>query len=132
MIRQTAYAALVALIAVPASAASSITEDPEITSVLVDNMIVTELTTICPSLAPRTARVNRQAKAMMQTISAKGYGVEDVQSLQDPAFLAELAAKSESFFAANGVEKRNTGAMCAFGKAQIAQRTPLGKLMKNR
>ncbi|WP_417273450.1 DUF5333 domain-containing protein [Celeribacter halophilus] len=131
MIRQMTYAGLMALIASPVMA-QSITEDAEITSVLVDNMIVTELTTICPSLSARTARVNKQAKAMMETITAKGYGAEEIQTLQDPAFLATLAAKSESFFAANGIEKRDTEAMCAFGKAQVAKRTPLGKLMKNR
>ncbi|WP_226553146.1 DUF5333 family protein [Celeribacter naphthalenivorans] len=131
MIRTTTYAALIALIATPVLA-QDITTDEDITAVLVDNMIVTELTTICPTLAPRPARVNQQAKDMMGVITAKGYGPEDIQSLQDPAFLATLAAKSESFFAANGIEKRDTEAMCAFGKAQIAKRTPLGKLMKNR
>lgn len=131
MIRTTTYAALIALIAAPVMA-QDITTDEEITAVLVDNMIVTELTTICPKLAPRPARVNKQAQEMMGVITTKGYGPEDIQSLQDPAFLATLAAKSESFFAANGIEKRDTEAMCAFGKAQIAKRTPLGKLMKNR
>ncbi|WP_417262077.1 DUF5333 family protein [Celeribacter sp.] len=131
MIRTTTYAALLALMATPVLA-QDITTDEEITAVLVDNMIVTELTTICPKLAPRPARVNQQAKDMMGVITAKGYGAQDIQSLQDPAFLATLAAKSESFFAANGIEKRDTEAMCAFGKAQIAKRTPLGKLMKNR
>lgn len=136
MIGNTTYAALIALIAAPVVAqdiaGQDITVDEEITAVLVDNMIVTELTTICPKLAPRPARVNRQAQEMMGVITAKGYGAQDIQSLQDPAFLATLAAKSESFFAANGIEKRDTEAMCAFGKAQIAKRTPLGKLMKNR
>ncbi|SFI57005.1 DUF5333 family protein [Celeribacter neptunius] len=136
MIRRTTYAALLGLLATPVVAqdiaGQGIAADAEITAVLVDNMIVTELTTICPKLAPRTVRVNRQAKEMMGTITAKGYGARDIQSLQDPAFLATLAAKSERFFAANGIEKRDTEAMCAFGKAQIAKRTPLGKLMKNR
>ncbi|NVK46177.1 MAG: hypothetical protein HWE33_07725 [Rhodobacteraceae bacterium] len=131
MIRTTTYAVLIALMATPVLA-QDITTDEEISAVLVDNMIVTELTTICPKLAPRPARVNKQAQEMMGVITAKGYGPEDIQSLQDPAFLATLAAKSESFFAANGIEKRDTEAMCAFGKAQIAKRTPLGKLMKNR
>ncbi|NIY80301.1 DUF5333 domain-containing protein [Celeribacter sp. HF31] len=131
MIRTTTYAALLALMATPVLA-QDITTDEEISAVLVDNMIVTELTTICPKLAPRPARVNKQAQEMMGVITTKGYGPEDIQSLQDPAFLATLAAKSESFFAANGIEKRDTEAMCAFGKAQIAKRTPLGKLMKNR
>lgn len=132
MIRRLAYPALVALIAAPVLAQSAITEDPEIRGPLVDNMIVTELTTICPTLAPRTAQVNKQAKAMMETIVSKGYGATDIQTLQDPAFLAVLTDKSTSFFAAQGIEKRDTEAMCAFGKAQIAGRTPLGKLMKNR
>ena len=139
MIRVTTYAAFIALMTAPALAQSGtegstggITEDAEITSVLVDNMIVTELTTICPKLAPRPARVKKQAQEMMGVITAKGYGPQDIQSLQDPAFLARLAAQSEDFFATQGIEKRDTEAMCAFGKAQIAKRTPLGKLMKNR
>lgn len=131
MTRRITYAALIALLATPVMA-QDITADEEISAVLVDNMIVTELTTICPKLAPRPARVNQQAKDMMSVITAKGYGAQDIQSLQDPAFIATLAAKSERFFAANGIEKRDTEAMCAFGKAQIAKRTPLGKLMKNR
>ncbi|MBW6418127.1 DUF5333 family protein [Celeribacter sp. PS-C1] len=131
MTRRITYAALIALLATPVMA-QDIIADEEISAVLVDNMIVTELTTICPKLAPRPARVNQQAKDMMSVITAKGYGAQDIQSLQDPAFIATLAAKSERFFAANGIEKRDTEAMCAFGKAQIAKRTPLGKLMKNR
>ncbi|PTQ72554.1 DUF5333 family protein [Celeribacter persicus] len=132
MIGRFAYPAVVALWAMPAVAQMVITEDPDIRGPLVDNMIVTELTTICPKLAPRTAQVNKQAQAMMATIVAKGYGADDIQTLQDPAFLAVLADESKSFFAAQGIEKRDTEAMCAFGKAQIAGRTPLGKLMKNR
>ncbi|ATG47424.1 DUF5333 family protein [Celeribacter ethanolicus] len=132
MIRGLAYPAVLALWAVPALAQMAITEDPDIRGPLVDNMIVTELTTICPKLAARPARVNAQAKTMMETIVAKGYGADDIQTLQDPAFLAVLADESTSFFAAQGIEKRDTEAMCAFGKAQIAKRTPLGKLMKNR
>ncbi|WP_434286509.1 DUF5333 family protein [Celeribacter sp. SCSIO 80788] len=132
MIRCLAYSTLIAFLAVPALAQMAITEDPDIRGPLVDNMIVTELTTICPKLAARPAQVNKQAQAMMETIVAKGYGADDIQTLQDPAFLAVLADESTSFFAAQGIEKRDTEAMCAFGKAQIAKRTPLGKLMKNR
>ncbi|AJE48154.1 DUF5333 domain-containing protein [Celeribacter indicus] len=131
MIRHLAYPALIALMAAPASAAP-ITEDPEIKSVMIENMIVTELTSLCPGLAPRTRQVNAQAKSMLARITEKGYGADEVQALQDPAYLAELSRESDAFFAANGVEKRNTEAMCAFGKAQIAARSPLGKLMKNR
>lgn len=127
-----AYAALLALMTGPAMAQSAITEDPDIRAPLVDNMIVTELTTICPQLAPRTYQINKQAKTMMETIVSKGYGADDIQTLQDPAFLAVLSNESQNFFAAQGIEKRDTEAMCAFGKAQIAKRTTLGKLMKNR
>lgn len=121
-----------ALIASAPVFAADIKEDAVIVDALVSSMVMTEVTTACSTLEPRDARVKRQAKQMMKDISAKGYIAIEIMMLQKPEFLAQLSAKADDYFHARGVDKTDVDAMCAFGNAEIAERTELGKLMKHR
>ncbi|SDF10118.1 hypothetical protein SAMN04488117_102264 [Celeribacter baekdonensis] len=134
--RLTYHAALVAmaLLAAPAVAQAQklITEDAKVKEIMVQSLISTRLISECDTIAPRKAQLKKQTAEMVAYIDETGYGSAQIILLRDESYLAQLAQAADDMLSARGVNPNNTKALCAFGTAEIAGKTALGKLMKNR
>lgn len=109
-----------------------ITEDAKIKEIMVQSLISTRLISECDTIAPRKAQLKKQTADMVAYIDETGYGSAQIILLRDESYLAQLAQAADGFLSARGVDPKDTGALCVFGTAEIADKTQLGKLMKNR
>lgn len=86
----------------------------------------------CPTISARMFVVWDKAFALRQYAIDKGYTEEEVRAfVKDPVQKARVRAAAEEILASSGAVPGDVESYCAAGKAQIAQGTLLGQIIRS-
>ncbi|MCA0045268.1 DUF5333 family protein [Celeribacter litoreus] len=123
-----------AMLALPAHAAGSITEDPVVMNEVMLSTVATKIAAECPKYAVNPTATGASAQKLMGHISEQGYSSSEVQDLQSPAYMQTVSVAADEYLSAQGVDATNNRALCAFAKRELREGTSELSmlLMKNR
>lgn len=87
----------------------------------------------CPTISPRYLTVLSKAKALERQARDMGYSEDEIRAYRtSKAERARIDARRDAYLKANDVAPGNRDDHCRLGKAEIAAKSPIGVLLRNR
>ena len=122
---------LCAVLATPAVAKTPLRDVPEIDDRLMVIAIGNDLRKRCDDIGVRWLRANAEIQSLKTKANDLGYSDAEFDAhWQARAEQDRMRAKAEAWLAARGVDAGNTAAFCAFGRAEIARDSAIGRLLR--
>ena len=108
-----------------------LSEEPHINEQLIAAAAGDQLRLTCPSLSVRVFVVWGKILDLENYARSKGYDEAEVRAfLKDPAQKARIAAAAQAYLTKAGIVAGNVDSYCRAGRNEIAQRTPVGSLLR--
>lgn len=125
-------AALILLgLATPVLAKPPLRDVAEIDNGLMAIAIADEIRKECDDIKPRMIRALSQLNTLKGKAEAMGYSDEEIDDyVNSKSEKARMRQKAEDWLAGQGVDAKDTRALCAFGKADIARGGPVGTFLR--
>ncbi|MCL3882758.1 DUF5333 domain-containing protein [Marivita sp. GX14005] len=122
---------LAAITAGPVLAKPPLRDIAEIDDAVMAVAIADEIRKSCKNINARLIRAYTELSALKALARERGYSDEEVEAyVTSKSEKARMRQKAERYLQAKGVAPEDTGALCAFGKAEIAAETAIGRLLK--
>lgn len=120
-----------ALFAGAAAGKPPLREVPEIDNGLMMVAIADEIRTRCDDIGARMFRALGTLNALRTRALALGYSDSEIDAYTGSAEeKRRMLAKAEAWLGARGVDAEDDAQLCAFGEAQIAGATAIGRLLR--
>lgn len=117
--------------ALPAAGNPPLSEVREIDDGLMAIAIADDIRKRCDEINPRMVRAYRQIKALESRAKALGYSEEEIDRyVSSDAEKKRMRKKAESWLATQGVNAKDKGALCQFGRDDIARGGPIGFFLR--
>ncbi|WGW02566.1 DUF5333 domain-containing protein [Tropicibacter oceani] len=118
------------LLAGPLAAKTPLSQVDEIDNGLMAIAIADEIRNRCDDIGARMIKALATINALKSRAQALGYTDDEIEDyVTSKAEKARMREKATAFLAAQGVNAKDTKALCAFGKQQIAKSTAIGVLL---
>lgn len=118
-------------IAMPAAAKPPLREVAEIDNGLMAIAIADEIRKSCDGIEPRMLRAISQINTLERKARDLGYSKDEIDDyVTSKAEKARMRQKAETWLASQGVNVRDRGALCQFGRDQIAAGGPIGYFLR--
>jgi S-adenosylmethionine synthetase len=129
--RLIASALILASLAGPALAKPPLRDVAKIDNGLMAIAIADEIRKECDDIKPRMIRALSQLNTLKGMAKEMGYSEEEIDDyVNSKAEKTRMRQKAETWLAGQGVDAKDTGALCAFGKADIARGGPVGSFLR--
>lgn len=126
-------AALAAPILAPAAAQARppLSEVAFINDGLRDVAVADEIRKACDSISPRLIRAYQFLNSLENYARAQGYSEDEIENfVESGQDRKRLKAEAKAYMAANGVVPGDETSYCALGRAEIAQNSQIGSLLR--
>lgn len=121
----------VALCVGPVLAKPHLRDVSEIDDTLMAVAIADEIRKSCDGIDARMFRALNTLSSLKRMARARGYSDSEIEAyVTSKSEKRRMRAKAESYLAAQGVDAGATAKLCAFGRAQMAQDTQIGRLLR--
>lgn len=132
--RLTAALALIAaLTAAPLLAKVPLSDVPEIDDGLFAIALADELRKTCDTLDARMLRAYSTINALKSRARELGYSDAEIEEhVTSRSEKARMRARGETYLKANGVAVGDAAGYCALGRAEIARKSAIGRLLRAR
>jgi S-adenosylmethionine synthetase len=129
--RLIASALILASLASPALAKPPLRDVAKIDNGLMAIAIADEIRKECDDIKPRMIRALSQLNTLKGMAKEMGYSEEEIDDyVNSKAEKTRMRQKAETWLAGQGVDAKDTRALCAFGKADIARGGPVGSFLR--
>jgi len=133
LINSVAAAATVVALSGSAVASAGIKDNAEIFHRLLTAAIGNEIRDKCPAIEARTIAATFYVLGIVTYASRQGFSRAEMDAYRnDPKEQNRLRKAAYGYLDGHGVNRNNPASYCPLGKAEIAQNSEIGKLLKSR
>ncbi|SLN30600.1 hypothetical protein AQS8620_00965 [Aquimixticola soesokkakensis] len=112
-------------------AQTSLAADPDVARNMMFSMLASTAAQNCKRLDLEIAGNAQLAQETMKIVAARGYAVDEISTLNDAAYLGQIAQEAEVFLAPHGATIDDTRALCAYAERDLeGQLSVLSTLIK--
>lgn len=120
--------------AFPAASASdrpSLRDVPEIENIIFAGALAHEISKKCPSIKARKIKALGMAWRLRARANELGYADKEIRAyVGSDSEKARMRSKGETYLKAQGVDYNNPETFCVFGRAEIANSSAVGALLR--
>lgn len=118
-------------LAAPVAARPPLSDVAEIDNRLMAIAIADEIRKSCDDIRPRMLYAISQLNALKNRAKSLGYSDEEIEDyVTSDAEKSRMRKKAGAWLASKGVPADDKGALCAFGRQDIAQGGPVGAFLR--
>ncbi|MFT5343650.1 MAG: hypothetical protein ACI9BH_002873 [Paracoccaceae bacterium] len=120
--------------AFPAASATdrpSLRDVPEIENIIFVAALAHEISDKCPSIKARKMKALGMAWRLRSRANELGYSDKEIRAyVESGAEKSRMRTKGETYLKAHGIDYNNPESFCVFGRAEIANSSAVGALLK--
>ncbi|MBS0124295.1 DUF5333 domain-containing protein [Thetidibacter halocola] len=122
---------LCAALALPAAAKPPLRDVAEIDNALMAIAIADEIRKTCDGINARLILAYTTINALKSRAESLGYTEDEIDAyVTSKSEKDRMRAKATAYLASKGVDAKDKGELCAFGKAEIASDSAIGRLLR--
>ncbi len=122
---------LLIALAAPVAAKPPLRDVAEIDNGLMAIAIADEIRKSCDDIQPRMIRAMSQINSLEKKARALGYSKDEIDDyVTSKSEKARMRKKAENWLASKGVNAKDRGSLCQFGRGEIARGGPIGYFLR--
>jgi len=131
--RQGAAILAITVLSGTAIANGQIKDDAEIFHRLLTAAVGNEIRDNCPTIEVRTIAATFYVIGIVNYASAQGFSRAEMDAFrEDPKEQDRLRKAAHAYLDSHGVNRKDAASYCPLGKAEIEQKSEIGRLLKSR
>lgn len=114
-----------------ASAGAGLASETDINAGLLDIAVADKIRRECSGIGARLFRAQRYASDLKAMARARGYTEAEIDAyINDDTEEAKMRARRNAYFEARGASNLDAASLCVLGRAEIAQGSRIGRLLR--
>lgn len=117
--------------AAAASAESGLRDEADINAGLLDLAVADKIRRECGDIGARFFRAQNYVNDLKEIAEERGYSRDEIDTyINDDAEEARMREKRNAYFEARGASNLDAASLCVLGRAEIAQGSRIGRLLR--